>query len=146
MVAALGPVMLRLTGEMADGTNTWMVGPRTMETHIVKTINDAAQAAGKPAAMIVGNFPVVLTNDVDNAKSKLSEMLSVYGELPSYRAMLDREGYERPEDAALVGDEKTIRASLDRLRDAGVTDFGAAIMNVEDGGFDRTFEFLASLN
>ena len=49
VVAALGPVMLRLAGEFTDGTNTWMVGPKTMENHIVKRLTSAAEAAGRPA-------------------------------------------------------------------------------------------------
>ena len=35
LVAALGPAMLRVTGELADGTITWLAGPRTLEEHIV---------------------------------------------------------------------------------------------------------------
>jgi hypothetical protein len=46
LVAALGPLKLNMTGEFADGTSTWMVGPKTLENHVVKTIA-AAQAAGR---------------------------------------------------------------------------------------------------
>ena len=46
VVAALGPVMLKLAGELADGTNTWMVGPKTMEEHIIARVQAGAQAAG----------------------------------------------------------------------------------------------------
>lgn len=145
VIAALGPLMLRLAGAVADGTNTWMVGPRTMEHHVAKLINNAAKEAGKPTPMIVGNFPVVLTNQADRARQKLTDLLAIYGELPSYRAMLDREGYDSPVDAALVGDEATLRASIARIKDSGVTDFGAAIYDLEDGAFDRTLEFLAAV-
>ena len=34
VVAALGEKMLQLTGQFADGTSTWMVGPKTMEVQI----------------------------------------------------------------------------------------------------------------
>ncbi|MEM7467719.1 MAG: TIGR03564 family F420-dependent LLM class oxidoreductase [Pseudomonadota bacterium] len=142
VVAALGPVMLGLAGRMADGTNTWMVGPRTMETHICKTINTAAEQAGKQAPMIVGNFPVVVTDKPDDARQQIAEMLSIYGELPSYRSMLDLEGYESPVDAALIGNEKTLGARLEEIKASGVTDFGAAIYDLEEGTFDRTLAFL----
>ena len=145
VVAALGPVMLRLAGQFADGTNTWMVGPKTMETHIAKTINTAAQDAGKPAPMIVGNFPVMVTNNPDAARNKLTEMLEIYGQLPSYRAMLDKEGYATPVDAALIGDEDTLRQRISEIEASGVTDFGAAIYDLEDGAFDRTLAFLATI-
>ena len=39
VVAALGPLMLKIAGEHTDGTNTWMVGPKTMEDHIVARIS-----------------------------------------------------------------------------------------------------------
>jgi alkanesulfonate monooxygenase SsuD/methylene tetrahydromethanopterin reductase-like flavin-dependent oxidoreductase (luciferase family) len=49
----------------------------------------------------------------------------MYGHLPSYRAMLDREGYSGPEDAALIGNEDEVRGRLDEVRDAGVDEFVA---------------------
>ncbi len=146
VVAALGPVMLKIAGELADGTNTWMVGPKTMETHIIKRLSDAADAAGKPQPKVVGGYPVILTNKPDEARAKIAEGLTIYGQLPSYRAMLDREGVDGPADIAIAGDENLLRGEIKRLEDMGVTDFNAAIMDVEEGAYDRTLEFLASLN
>ena len=40
--------------------------------------------------------------------------------------MLDREGAAGPGDAAIVGDEAAVRAVLEELEAAGVTDFSAA--------------------
>ena len=145
VVAALGPAMLKIAGELADGTNTWMVGPRTMEQHVVKRLNAAADAAGRPAPKVVGAYPVVLTNKPDEAKGKIAENLTIYGQLPSYRAMLDLEGVEGPADIAIAGDENLLRGEIKRLEDIGVTDFNAAIMDVEAGAYDRTLEFLGSL-
>ena len=51
--------------------------------------------------------------------------------LPSYRAMLDREGAEGPANVAIVGDESTVRGALAELREAGVTDYLAAPFGVE---------------
>ena len=145
VVAALGPVMLRLAGEFTDGTNTWMVGPKTMENHIVKRLTRAADGAGRPAPRVVGGVPVTLTRKPDAARETIAQTLTVYGQLPSYRAMLDREGLDGPADIAIVGDENALRGEIDRYRNAGVTDFNAAIMNVEDGAYERTLEFLGSL-
>lgn len=145
VVAALGPMMLRVAGELADGTNTWMVGPKTMETHIVARLTKAAEAAGRPAPRVIGGVPIVLTRKPDEARQRIAESLVVYGQLPSYRAMLDREGVDGPANIAIVGDENALRGEIDRFRNAGVTDFNAAIMAVEDGAYDRTLEFLASL-
>ena len=141
VVAALGPAMIKLTAEMADGTNTWMVGPKTMEEHIIPSF----QAAGKSDPDIVAGMPIVLTTNIDDAKANIAQNLTVYGQLPSYRAMLDREGATGPADIAIVGDENQLRGQIKRFQDMGVTDFNAAIMDTEDGAYARTLEFLGSL-
>lgn len=138
VVAALGPVMLKIAAELADGTNTWMVGPKTMANHI-------APGLGRNDATIVGGVPIVLTTKIDEARAAIAENLTIYGQLPSYRAMLDREGVNGPADIAIVGDENALRGEIKRFEDAGVTDFNAAIMGVEEGAYDRTLDFLSSL-
>ena len=145
VVAALGPVMLKLAGELADGTNTWMVGPKTMDGHIVPRLRQAARGAGRGDPRVVGGFPIVLTNKPDQARESIAQNLVVYGQLPSYRAMLDKEGVKGPADIAIVGDENALRGELKRLEDIGVTHFNAAIAAVEDGAFERTLEFLSSI-
>lgn len=142
IVAALGNVMLKLAGSMADGTTTWMTGPVALESHIIPTISEAAAAAGKPAPRIVCGLPMALTTDVDKAREKIAKGLEVYGMLPSYRAMLDKEGVAGPADVSMLGDEAGLRQQIQRLRDIGVTDFNAAIMAVEEGGYERTLQFL----
>ena len=59
--------------------------------------------------------------------------------------MLDREGASGPADLAIVGDENQLRGQIKRFEDMGVTDFNAAIMDVEDGAYARTLDFLGSL-
>jgi F420-dependent oxidoreductase-like protein len=144
IIAALGPAMLKLAGTYADGTVTWMTGPKTMEEHIIPSINAAAEAAAKPAPRTVCGLPIVLTNDVDAARETIAKELEIYGMLPSYRAMLDREGVAGPAELSLVGDEASLRASIQRLRDIGVTDFNAAIMPVAEGVMENTLDLLQS--
>jgi len=139
VVAALGPAMLKLAGKHADGTITWTTGPRTLAEHIGPAIRQAARAASRPAGL-----PIVLPQDADAAKEVIAKQLAIYGQLPSYRAMLDREGAEGPADIAIVGDEKALDAGLARLRDGGVTDFDAAIVPVDGGAEARTLDYLAS--
>lgn len=145
VVAALGEVMLGLAGKYAQGTITWMTGVKTLETHISPKLRAAAEEAGRPDPRIVACVPVALTNDTTRAAEVVGETLQMYGMLPSYRAMLDREGAAGPADVALLGDEATLRAGIDRHRDAGVTDFGASMLPVEKGAAERTREFLRSL-
>jgi 5,10-methylenetetrahydromethanopterin reductase len=127
LVAALGPKMLELAGTVADGTVTWMTGPATLAAHTVPTISAAAERAGRPAPRIATSLPICLTGDPDAARERAAKDFQVYGFLPSYRAMLDREGAAGPADVAIVGDEPTVRSGLARLADAGVTDFVASI-------------------
>ena len=145
VVAALGPVMLKLAGQMADGTTTWMTGPGTLESHIIPGISKAANDAGKASPTIVAGLPIALCSDVAAARAKLDESLVIYGQLPSYRAMLDREGAAGPGDIAMVGNEAELRQQILRLRDMGVTDFNAAMLEVEPGAVERTAAFLAAL-
>lgn len=145
MVAALGEQMLRLAGRFTSGTITWMVGPKTMTDHVRPTLMNAAQEAGRPEPRIVAGFPIVLTHEPDEARARIAAGLALYGRLPSYRAMLDREGVAGPEDLAIVGDEATLRAGIERIRETGASDFDAAIAETDPGAFDRTFDFLASL-
>lgn len=120
-VAALGEQMLKLAGKLADGTVTWMTGPKTVAELTAPTINAAAEAAGRPAPAVIATVPVCLTTDVDAARAKAAEDYMIYGQLPSYRAMLDHEGLGGPEDLALIGDIETIAAGLQRFTDAGAT-------------------------
>jgi 5,10-methylenetetrahydromethanopterin reductase len=144
MVAALGPRMLEVAGRLADGTATWMTGRQTLADHIVPSITRSAAAAGRPQPRIVAALPVAVTNDADAARKVANDAFQMYGTLPSYRAMLDREGAAGPGDVALVGDEAAVRAGFDALRSAGVTDFAAAPYPADEGALARTRAFLLS--
>ncbi|HEX3461022.1 MAG TPA: LLM class F420-dependent oxidoreductase [Acidimicrobiales bacterium] len=126
LVAALGKVMLGLAGRMASGTITWMTGPTTIETHIVPTIRAAATQAGRPEPRVAVGLPICVTDDVDGARAKAAETFAIYGVLPSYRAMLDREGADGPPDVAIVGNAAEVAAQIRRFADIGATDFCAA--------------------
>jgi 5,10-methylenetetrahydromethanopterin reductase len=144
IIAALGDHMLKIAGNTADGTILWMTGPKTVESHIAPKLNAAAEEAGRPTPRIVAGLPIVLTNQPDSVRESIGKSLVMYGQLPSYRAMLDKEGAAGPADVAIVGDEKALNEGLDRLQDAGVTDFDAAIIPVEEGADARTLDFLQS--
>ena len=145
MLAALAPRMLELAGSRTDGTVTWMTGPATLDSHIVPSITKAAEGAGRPAPHIVVGLPVCVTDDVDGAKERAAAGFAVYGQLPSYRAMLDKEGAAGPADVAIVGDEATVEAGIRRVADAGGTDFAAAEFGATDDERRRTRDLLRSL-
>jgi F420-dependent oxidoreductase-like protein len=141
LVAALGTQMLTLTGKRAEGTATWMTGAATIAGHVAPTITAAATAAGRPAPRIVAALPVAVTDDPNGAREQAAKLFEMYGILPSYRAMLDREGAAGPADVAIVGDENTVRAGIEAMFTAGATEFVA----VPFAGGDRTMELLQSL-
>jgi F420-dependent oxidoreductase-like protein len=126
LVAALGTQMLELAGRAADGTATWMTGPATIAEHVVPTIAASAANAGRPAPRVVVGLPICVTDDVDGARERASKIYSMYGHLPSYRAMLDREGAADPSGVVIVGDEDSVRAQLAHLEAVGATDLIAA--------------------
>jgi len=142
LIAALGDQMLKLAGSYTDGTILWMTGPATIEGHIVPKLQAAAKDAGRPEPRVVAGLPIALTNDADAAREWVGQNLAMYGTLPSYRAMLDKEGAGGPADVAIVGDEAVLDAALDRLRDVGVTDFDAAIMPMDADTNARTLDYL----
>jgi F420-dependent oxidoreductase-like protein len=145
IVAALGPRMLELTGRLADGTITWMTGPKTLESLTIPKLTRAAAAAGRPAPRVIASLPVALTSNPDKAREAAAKTFGVYGQIPSYRAMLDREEAAGPADVAIVGDERTLQRELRRLAEIGVTDFGVSGFEAEPGAVARTMELMSEL-
>lgn len=143
VVAALGPQMLRVSGELADGTILSWVGPRTIGEHIAPAITKAAAGAGRPAPRVIAGLPISLTSDPDGARQRFGPQVAGYGMLPSYRAMFEREGVQDPAEVALFGDETALDAALAALEDAGATEYAAQVVSTEPGSATRTLEFLA---
>jgi F420-dependent oxidoreductase-like protein len=125
LLAAMAPRMLALAGEQTDGTILWMTGPATVRDYVVPAITAAASAAGRPSPRVVCTLPVAVTSDPDAVRAAANQELAIYGQLPSYRAMLDKEGAAGPGDVAVTGDEDAVAAQIQALAEAGVTDFVA---------------------
>jgi len=141
VLAALGERMLRLAGEQTDGTVTWMVGPKTLAAHVTPIITEAARNAGRPAPRIIVGLPICITNDAEAARARAARAFERYGQLPSYKAMLDREGAESPADVAVVGSESDVERQLVEIERAGGTELNASVFgSAEDQ--QRTFAFL----
>lgn len=126
MVSALAPRMLRVAGELTDGTILWMANARSIETHVAPRLSAAAAAAGRPAPRIVAGLPVAVHDDVAQARETAARDFANYGVLPNYRRILDIGGAPGPGDAAIVGDESAVTAQIEALFAAGTTDVWAA--------------------
>lgn len=144
MVAALGPQLLKVTGKLCDGTITWMTGPNTIRDLTAPVLNAAAEAAGKPQPEIVTGIPICVTDDPDAARERAAKSFAMYGRLPSYRAMLDHEGYGGPGDIAIVGSEAEVADRINTFAEAGTTTFAASIFGRPDDR-ERTNALLKSL-
>jgi 5,10-methylenetetrahydromethanopterin reductase len=93
----------------------------------------------------VASLPVAVTDDPDGAREQAARTFAVYGGLPSYRAMLDKEGAEGAQDIAIVGDEATVEAGIRAMAEAGVTEFSASCFG-DKATVDRTVEVLQGLD
>ena len=145
LVAALGPQMLRLAGSRTDGTILWMVGPKTVREHIVPRITEAASRAGRPAPRVVASLPVCVSDDLAATRERAARTFTLYGQLPSYRAMLDREGVDDPADACVLGSADQVRDHLAAFKEAGATEFAAVEFCRTDGERENTRALLSSL-
>lgn len=148
LVSALGPRLLRLAGAVADGTVLWMAPAKAIETHVVPTIVAAARDAGRTAPRIVAGLPVAVHDDEAEARSAAVTYSSAYSSMENYRRILELGGVSSPAEAALVGDESSVRAQLQSLLDAGATDIWAAPFPVGDdarASLRRTRELLMDL-
>lgn len=142
LVAALGPQMLKLAGSLSDGTAIWMGGARYIAEHVTPRISEAASNAGRPAPRIVAGLPVCVTDQPAEIRERAGRAFQAYGQLPSYRAILDREGAVGPADVSLIGSADEVRAGLQAMVDAGVTDFAASVFTPRGVDPEPTWDVL----
>jgi F420-dependent oxidoreductase-like protein len=142
LVAALGPVMLRIAGEKADGTVLWMADERAIGDHIAPRITKAADNAGRPAPRIIAGIPVCLCapTEVDAARERANRILGEAEFSPNYQRLLDQGDAKDVGDICAAGDEEAILARFRSFADAGVTDLSVRLLPI---GNDRD-ELIAS--
>jgi F420-dependent oxidoreductase-like protein len=132
LIAALAPRLLRVAGEIGDGTILWMANAKAVETHVARRIAKAAADAGRGEPRIVAGLPVAVHDDVDEAREVAAQQFAIYGTLPNYQRILAIGGAASPAEAAIVGDEAAVAQQVQDLFDAGATDVWAAIFGVGD--------------
>jgi F420-dependent oxidoreductase-like protein len=126
LVAALGPAMLRVAGELADGTLTWMAAPELIGERIAPQITSAAEAAGRPRPRVGVGLPVAVTSDADAVLQRAATTYAIYGTLPSYKNLIDEAGLDGPAGVVIAGDEETVAGRIRALADVGATELLAA--------------------
>ncbi|OBA98955.1 LLM class F420-dependent oxidoreductase [Mycolicibacterium fortuitum] len=132
LVSALGPVMLQIAGEHADGTSLWMADEKAIGEHIAPKINKAAAEAGKPAPRIVAGIPVTLcaNSQIEAAKERANRILAEAETSPNYQRLLDRGEARNVGDLCAAGDEESILKRFKQFADAGVTDLSVRLLPI----------------
>ena len=120
VLAALGPKMLELSRDAADGAHPYWTTPE----HTAE-----ARALLGPDKLLCVEQKVVLSTDADAARTAAKTAIGVYADLPNYRNNWLRLGFTEDEitqradrfvDAVVAwGDADTVRARLQAHRDAG---------------------------
>jgi F420-dependent oxidoreductase-like protein len=123
LLAALGPNMLQLAGERTAGTTVGQCGPKTIANHVAPLLNQAAAEAGRPAPRIMALIRLCVTDDHAGAYALAREVGGWYASMPSYAAVLAKEGLGEPADLHLIGSAQQVLEGLGRYAEAGVTDF-----------------------
>jgi F420-dependent oxidoreductase-like protein len=141
LLAGLGPKMLELAGEIADGVVLWLCAPAYIREHAMPAIRRGLARAGKPASgfEVVAAVPAALTVDRAAGAALFKAELVRYLALPFYRAMLEQSGFRAELEAydrapgpgavpdrlaavlSAVGDFPAISAFVSAHREAGVT-------------------------
>lgn len=153
LVSALGPVMLQIAGEHADGTSLWMADEKAIGEHIAPKINKAAAEAGKPAPRIVAGIPVTLcaNSEIEAAKERANRILAEAETSPNYQRLLDRGEARNVGDLCAAGDEELILKRFKQFADAGVTDLSVRLLPIGEARDEliaskyRTREVIAEL-
>jgi F420-dependent oxidoreductase-like protein len=153
LLAALGPMMLRLAGEQASGTILWMADARAVAEHVVPRITKAAAAAGKSAPRVIAGAPVTLCADdeVDDARAWARRLFDQPGYSPNYQRLLNRGDATDAGDILATGSESAVLDRLRAFRDAGATDLAVRVVTLgrsreaRIASRQRTLSFIASL-
>jgi F420-dependent oxidoreductase-like protein len=144
-LAALAPLMLKLAGQRAAGTITWMGNIRTHAEHIVPRLEQAATEAGRPMPRIVAGIPVAVCDDDEQGREMAGKLFGSYGNIPAYARMLERGGAQSPLEVVITGNDKHVAERIRAYESVGVSDFCAMVFEVRPGDCKRTEELLASI-
>lgn len=114
ILGALGPRMLDLAENRADGAALVFVGPRFVAEEVKPRMNGASR--------IVLSIPMLITREVASTRQRIDEHVAGAMKLPAYARVLKAQGVSGLGELAIVGDPEEILLGLDDLERAGVTD------------------------
>jgi 5,10-methylenetetrahydromethanopterin reductase len=133
LLSALGPRMLRIARDLTDGTIAVWVRPDTIASYIVPALGEGKR--------VVVNVIVAVSDDPDGVRAAIATRFRAVGDLPAYRAVLDRGGLSSPAQTVITGPEEAVLRELRRFRDAGATDLVISIAS-PPGERQRTLDLI----
>jgi F420-dependent oxidoreductase-like protein len=139
LLSALGPVMLRIAGELADGTITVWATPSTIADHIRPRIDDVAKDP-----RVVATVMLSVTARPDAVRDEVAGVVGFASDFASYRALLDRQGQSNVAETLVAGDEDAVAAAVRAYADAGATDVLVGLVG-DDVEKARTLELAGEL-
>ena len=121
LLAALGPKMIELSGQAADGAHPYLVTPE--QTQVTR------QALG-PDKWVVSEQAIALTTDHETAMRRAHAHLEIYSGLPNYRNSWLRQGFAESDlvrggsdrlagELVASGDAEAVAAGVRAHLDAG---------------------------
>jgi F420-dependent oxidoreductase-like protein len=139
LLSALGPMMLRIAGELADGTITVWTTPATVADHIRPRIDAVAKDPRVVAAVMLS-----VTARPDAVRDEVAGVVGFASDFASYRTLLDRQGQSNVAETIVAGDEDTVAAAVRAYADAGATDVLVSLVG-DDAEKARTLKLAGEL-
>jgi F420-dependent oxidoreductase-like protein len=138
ILAALGPRMIELAGELADGVTLVFAGARFIAESVRPRLPDSAR--------IVASVPVAVTDEPKAVKAGIDFYTRPSAGLPAYQRTMAAQKIESVSELGFVGSAAEVEEGLDAFEAAGVTDLNPILMGVEadPNCVERTRELLAS--
>jgi F420-dependent oxidoreductase-like protein len=139
LLSALGPMMLRIAGELADGTITVWTTPATIADHIRPRIDAVAKDP-----RVVATVMLSVTARPDAVRDEIAGAVGFASDFASYRTLLDRQGQSNVAETVVAGDEDTVAAAVRAYADAGATDVLVSLVG-DDAEKARTLKLAGEL-
>ena len=140
--------MLNLAGQLADGTVTWMAGPRTIETHITPRISRAAENSGRatPPAYASAFPPLSPTTKSPHARPPPSPT-NATASWSTTAACWTSKAWKARRTLWSLATRVSLQSQLETFAEGGATDFVANIFDVpgEPDSAQRAYDALKSL-
>jgi alkanesulfonate monooxygenase SsuD/methylene tetrahydromethanopterin reductase-like flavin-dependent oxidoreductase (luciferase family) len=118
-LAALGPLMLRLAGELAEGVAlNWCTAEQVAWSR--QQVADAAKAAGRPLPRLIEYIRAAVDPDAELARRTVAAAALSYAlRVPAYRRHFERMGFREELHRIEASDPDPIPAFVTRIAAAG---------------------------